>query len=403
MSNQSKGTRKSMIFLGTMFDPKDEKQILKKSKIGVPNASNLFQVRVLYGLKENGISNIKTLNVLPVGVWPKQYSCLFLKQKRWSIFGYDCLEIGSLNVPFFKQLIREYYVKKQLELLTESDKEILIYSTYLPFLRAIRKLKPDVKITLIVTDLPDFYDLGKVSGLKRKLRKINNKEIYRELKRIDRFVLLTEQMAAALQVGNRPYTVVEGIADKNSESKLDSISNKKIVFYSGTLHYQFGIKKLLDAFELLSDPDLELWICGDGEAAEEIRKMSALDQRIKFYGYVSSEEVSQLRACASVLVNPRNNSGEYTKYSFPSKTMEYLMSGIPTIMYKLDGIPDAYDEHIFYIEGNEAQDIADKIFEVMQLEKTERIKFGGDARGFVLREKNEKAQVKKIIELIQQK
>ena len=392
-----------MIFLGTMFDPKDEKQILKKSKIGVPNASNLFQVRVLHGLKENGISNIKTLNVLPVGVWPKQYSCLFLKQKRWSIFGYDCLEIGTLNVPFFKQLIREYYVKKQLELLTESDKEILIYSTYLPFVRAIRKLKSDVKITLIVTDLPDFYDLGKVSGLKRKLRKINNKEIYRELKRIDRFVLLTEQMAAALQVGNRPYTVVEGIADKNSEGKLDSISNKKIVFYSGTLHYQFGIMRLLDAFELLSDPDLELWICGDGEAAEEIRKMSVVDQRIKFYGYVSSEEVSQLRACASVLVNPRNNSGEYTKYSFPSKTMEYLMSGIPTIMYKLDGIPDAYDEHIFYIEGNEAQDIADKILEVMQLEKTERIKFGEDAREFVLREKNEKAQVKKIIELIQQK
>lgn len=79
------------------------------------------------------------------------------------------------------------------------------------------------------------------------------------------------------------------------------------------------------------------------------------------------------------------------------------MSGIPTIMYKLDGIPDAYDEHIFYIEGNEAQDIADKILEVMQLEKTERIKFGEDAREFVLREKNEKAQVKKIIELIQQK
>lgn len=395
-----------MIFLGTMFDPKDENKILKKSKIGIPNASNLFQVRVLHGLKENGVNNVKTLNVLPVGVWPRQYSHLFLTQKRWSIFGYDCLEIGSLNVPFFKQLIREYYVKKQLELLTESDKEILIYSTYLPFLRAIFKLKPDVKITLIVTDLPDFYDLGKVSALKRKLREINNKEIYRTLKRIDRFVLLTEQMAAALQVGNRPFTVVEGIADNNSENserKLDSNSDKKIVFYSGTLHYQFGIKKLLDAFELLSETDLELWICGDGDAAEEIRRMSALDQRIKFYGYVSSEEVSQLRACASVLVNPRNNSGEYTKYSFPSKTMEYLMSGIPTIMYKLDGIPDAYDEHVFYIEGNEAQDIAYKILEVIQLDKTERIKFGEDAREFVLREKNEKAQVKKIVELIQQK
>lgn len=391
-----------MIFLGTMFDPKNEKQILRESKIGVQNASNLFQVRVLHGLKENGVNNVKVLNVLPVGVWPKQYSYLFLKQKRWSIFDCDCLEIGSLNIPVFKQLSRECYVRKQLELLTKNDKEILIYSAYLPFLRAIFKLKPDVKITLIVTDLPDFYDLGKVSELRKKLRKINNKEIYRALKRIDRFVLLTEQMADALQVGNRPYTVVEGIADKESERKLNNDQNKKIVFYSGTLHYRFGIKKLLDAFELLLNPDLELWICGDGEAAEEIRKMSLLDRRIKFYGYVSSEEVSRLRACASVLINPRNNNGEYTKYSFPSKTIEYLMSGIPTIMYKLDGIPNAYDEHIFYIGGNEAQDIADKIFEVMQLGEKERIKFGEDAREFVLREKNEKTQVKKIIDLIQQ-
>ena len=38
-------------------------------------------------------------------------------------------------------------------------------------------------------------------------------------------------------------------------------------------------------------------------------------------------------------VNPRQNNEEFTKYSFPSKTMEYLASGVPVVAYKLDGIP----------------------------------------------------------------
>ena len=46
--------------------------------------------------------------------------------------------------------------------------------------------------------------------------------------------------------------------------------DNKVIFYSGTLNYRFGIKNLLDAFDELNDDKCELWICGSGEAAEEI-------------------------------------------------------------------------------------------------------------------------------------
>mgnify|MGYP003303651866 CR=1 FL=1 len=43
-----------------------------------------------------------------------------------------------------------------------------------------------------------------------------------------------------------------------------------------------------------------------------------------FTGKIDRSQVLALQRSATVLVNPRRNNEEYTKYSFPSKTMEYL-------------------------------------------------------------------------------
>lgn len=52
---------------------------------------------------------------------------------------------------------------------------------------------------------------------------------------------------------------------------------------------------------------------------------------------------------ADVLVNPRQNDDEYTKYSFPSKNIEYLMTGNAVMAYMLDGIPEI--QIILYCAG----------------------------------------------------
>jgi len=396
-----------MLFLGCLFKEEDEKKILELSNSGVSNAVNTFQWNLLNGL--NNTTSIDIINILPVGTYPKHYKRLFLKTNKWMWKeNKDNLEIGAINIPGLKQYLRYKKVKKEIKTRLSNSKRvsnIVIYSTYLPFLKAVYKLDRRVKITLIVTDLPEFYDLSKVGTLRKILRKIYNYFIYKYLSRIDSFVLLTEQMKKPLKVGERQYIVVEGIADtENIDESNDNLFYKKndtkIILYTGTLHYQYGIKSLLEAFMLIKNNDYELWICGSGEAEDEIKKLLFEDKRIKFFGFLAKDEVKKLQQKATVLVNPRPNEGEYTKYSFPSKTMEYMTSGKPVIMYKLDGIPDEYDEYLYYFNGTSPENIATKILEVCEQSEQELILFGQKAKHFVADNKNEIIQAKRILNMI---
>jgi len=401
----------NMLFLGLLYEKQRENEILKLSKAGLSNAVNKFQWNVIDGLNENMDKPLEVINLLPVGTYPKSYKRLFLMTKKWNYESMiNNIEIGTINIHFIKQFIRYKKVKKEIHnrMKLKDIDNILIYSTYLPFLKAINKLSNNVKVTLIVTDLPEFYDLAKVSLLKRILRRLNNIKVYRYLSRVDKFVLLTEEMKVPLNVGNRPYVVVEGLVNNKDihcsyKESLMNDNNKKVILYTGTLHYKFGIENLLEAFLKIESKNYELWLCGSGEAENKIKQLSKKDIRIKFFGYLTASEIEKLQQRCTVLINPRQNEGEYTKYSFPSKTMEYMLSGKPVIMYKLDGIPDEYDDYLFYINGNKPEDLAEKIIEVCEKSEEEINQFGEKACKFVIENKNSRVQAQKILKVLDQK
>ena len=392
-----------MIFLGVLFRKEQEKDIIALSKNGVSNAVNLFQWNVIEGIVGFVDNKLHIVNALPVGTYPRNYKKIILNDIKWDYMGADCYELGGINLPFLKQFVRSLKAKHAVKKLVKTEKEIIVYSAYMPYLKAAYKLPRDVKLTVIITDLPEYYDLARVGRIRRFLRKCQNKMVYKYLTRADRFVLLTEQMKYPLNVGNRPYIVVEGITDfapNQIEANDDKKSEEKIIFYSGSLNYQFGIKTLLDAFLSINDDNARLWICGAGEAADEIKQISKTDSRIVYHGFLPLDKVAELRSKSDVLVNPRPNEGEYTKYSFPSKTMEYMASGIPVVMYKLHGIPDEYDDYLIYVKNNSAEDLRDAILSVLDMTYEERKVFGQKARQFVLSSKNKKAQGERIANFI---
>ena len=103
---------------------------------------------------------------------------------------------------------------------------------------------------------------------------------------------------------------------------------------------------------------------------------------------------------ATVLVNPRTSEGEYTKYSFPSKTMEYLLSGKPTIINRLPGIPEEYYDYVFTPEDESIEALAECISNVLSLDKNildARVEAG---RNFIISQKNSVSQTKRIIDFI---
>ena len=398
-----------MIFLGTLFNINDELELLRKSTSGLQNQANSFQWALINGFDTVLKKPIDILNVLPVGTYPKYYSDFLLKSCLWShSHGAEDKELGSVNIPVLKQVTRSFFLNRELKKWIErnsceKDLHIVVYSSYLPFLSAVKNLSSTVKITLIVTDIPEYDDLTRSQNvLKRKMREINNRLIHKFLQRIDYFVILTEQMKKPLDINRRPYIVIEGVIDEKAYSNQEEMfeNHNKIVLYTGSLTYKLGIMNLIDSFSLIENDNYELWICGTGECEIEIKERVNQDDRIIYYGYVEKQRVYELQQKASVLVNTRTNEDEYTKFSFPSKTMEYMASGKPVIMYKLYGIPCEYDEFLYYFSENSPKHIAEKILEICEKSELERKVFGEKARAFVLEKKNSIVQAEKIINMI---
>ena len=400
----------NILFLGLLYDEINEQIYLNNSKIGLQSAINTFQWNLIDGLQQNRVvDSLNIINALPVGTFPKYYSKLLLPSKKWTtITSHNHFEIGCINLPIIKQISRNInylhavsrWIKK-----TEGVKYILAYGLYQPCLEALRVLKkrnPKIIVTIIVADLPSTYGVLSRNPFLRIIQKFQGDSVLNRLSFVDSFVILTEAMKRPLNIGTRSYVVMEGLVgnSKSKEPQENVNSTERVILYTGTLHYQFGIKDLLEAFSGIEDNNFRLWICGSGEAELEIKEISQKDSRVVFYGHVTREQVHRLQSLATVLINPRKNEGEYTKYSFPSKTMEYMASGKPVIMYQLDGVPKEYDQYLFYVGDNTIDTLKCKMVEVCSKSVEELNFWGQRARDWVLHEKNNVNQAQKVLNML---
>ena len=398
-------------FLGRMIPTDFEEEVKKLSVNNMQDAANAFQWHLYDGLCENLNKGVSLINVLPIGSYPQYYKRPFVEKKSFC----TKYEKNNINVGFFNlKLVRNYLLPRKIEkeLLAwckenKENRTVFVYTLFAPFLKAIKKTKkmfPDLKACAIVADLPDMSNLSsKKSAILKAYEKTQSQAAYKLMKNIDAYVLLTKHMAEYMGI-EKPFCVVEGISTEfdGAEKKNDENENIKTILYSGTLHRKFGVLNLLEAFKLVDKENYRLVICGIGDSENEIRQAAERDIRIVFKGQLSRQEVLKLQSSATVLVNPRQNNEEFTKYSFPSKTMEYLSSGTPVIAYKLDGIPDEYDKYINFVTDNSPSALANAIVETCELSKNKRTLIGEKARAFVLEEKNYLVQTKKILDFIKE-
>lgn len=103
-----------LLFLGLMYEKSREKDYLKLSKIGLPGAINSFQWSLIDGLEKNN-QRVEILNTLPVGIFPTQYSKIFVSKRKWGYKENICHEIGFINLPLLKMKIREILYYKEIK------------------------------------------------------------------------------------------------------------------------------------------------------------------------------------------------------------------------------------------------------------------------------------------------
>lgn len=400
-----------ILFLGKLFPREKEWEIKEKMKTGMQDAANALQWNIIDGLEANDFGQMKIINYLPVDAYPKGYTDKFIEGfefQHTENYKADDINVKCCNIFGVKRFINSFYFKKHIKKWAKKDtgnkKIILSYtanSMFLGLVKLAKKYNKNITAGCIIADIPQFVTANEVRGIKKFYHKYQVKKCDSLYKYVDKFVLLTEQMAQKLDIKS-PYIVVEGIATTDEISvdnaKIGDLKNDRYILYSGTLNYKFGIKVLLDAFQEINDDTLKLVICGFGEAEELIKEKQ--DNRIEFLGRVDRADVLALQRNATVLVNPRQNNEEFTKYSFPSKNLEYLSSGVPLVAYKLDGIPDEYDDFITYPLDDSASELAKEIVKICTMSDDERKVLGSKAKDFVFENKNKVKQAQKIIELI---
>lgn len=372
-----------------------------------------FIMNQINGIESVTKKNVSIINIPEVPIYPK-FPSLILHKAYWS-HAQDCIDIdiGFINLPVFRQMIVPNVVSKYLRTWIKDNKKeqkvILTYSTNPMSMSAVIKAKRkdnSIKTVLVVGDLigDKGIDIRK-KGLLNKLLNIYYQKGCDYIPEFDGFILITDYMASELNVENKPTLVIEGIYNKDIEigkkETADDQDDLKIIFHAGSLERRFGVFNLIDAFSMLKGENYRLWLAGGSTEAEAIRNSCDKDPRIKYFGFVSPQQVMDLQGQATVIVNPRTTEGEFTKYSFPSKTMEGLASGKPFIGCKLPGIPDEYFDYIQCVDDDTAESLCKKIKEVCELTMNERNEIGNKSREFILKNKNCYSQGKKIVDFLE--
>ena len=400
---------KRILFLSCCIPNELENEITKYCKFphNIHDAANTFQKSLIHGFIENN-ADLEILSAPSLPAFPLGYKRVYIPKMQTRIEGKVLCDI----LPYFSFMIGKYtsiergivkHVKEWIKLYPEDELSIVGYSINVAFMSAMKTIKsryPKVQTALIVTDMiEDAYNFkANTTFLKRIQVSLHKRKVYFSYQAIDKYILLSKQMKERIPNCKDNYIVVEGIYTHYGDTP--NIDRQKIVFYSGALDTYVNIVEMIEVFKKINRDDYKLVICGGGPLSNYVREEADKNSNIVFLGSISRKEVLEWQRKSSILINPRQPS-EITKYSFPSKTMEYFASGTPVLMYKLQGIPEEYYSYCYVIDGFSVDEFKECLRNVLSIEEQERTALGNKARVFILTEKTSCLQVKRILNFLQ--
>ncbi|NLY71820.1 MAG: glycosyltransferase family 4 protein [Clostridiales bacterium] len=258
-----------------------------------------------------------------------------------------------------------------------------------------------VKTIAIVTDIPVYSTKMKgykYTSLRQMFQDWYERTAMKEIVKYDGYVNLTESMNPIVNPKNKPSIIVEGSVDIEAISKTHELysNSKKVIVYAGGVYEKYGVKCLVNAFIKAQIKDTELHIYGEGSYVDELVQVCSKHENVKYMGCILNTDLPKIESQATLLVNPRFSNEEYTKFSFPSKTLEYMSSGTPVLSTRLAGIPKDYNNYLYWFDIETEDGMAAKLSEIMGKSKNELQCFGKKAQKYVIENKSNILQAGRI-------
>lgn len=396
---------KKILYLSNLCSPKLEEYLLDSTSLYFGQAVQKFNRLIVEGLTIHNSQELEILSSIPITY--KNHRQRFWKIKKEEVNGIQYNYIPFINIPILKEINSFIYTFFRIIFwgykIRRNNKVIIcdILNLSISLAALIYSSLTKTKIIAIVTDIPGIISVSKPrKNLKTILfKKISNITI----SNYDSYILLTNDMDELVNPKKRPKIIMEGLVDINMniiENPFNSKSKERILLYAGGIYKKYGVKNLLEAFLLLKGNDLRLYIYGEGDLKEDMKKYNIIDHRIIYNGIVPNKQVVESQIKATLLINPRPTNETYTKYSFPSKNMEYMVSGTPLVTTRLPGMPIEYNKFVYLFDDETIEGIAKTLEIILSKPKIELHEFGINAKTFVLNEKSNMVQSKRIIELI---
>lgn len=402
--------KKQILFIGRFFPEKLLKTIKDDSYGRIGFSNHNFEMSIISGLRKQPEIELHCLSIPSVYSYPHNNKRFYISSERYTIEDVNVQSVGFCNLFFinnFSVIINTIInVLRNLKSFSGNRVDLIINTPKINLLIAVLISRiisrKNVSLTLIIPDVPMMMTgLDRNNYLKRLILSYTDRFSMYLASKCDYFVLLTDAMTDFFRKPLK-YIVMEGLINTDNLDQKSSIKRNdcKIILYTGTLRAIFGVMNLIKAFLKINVQNTELWICGSGDLENEIKDIAHKNSKIKFWGLVDTVTVREMQNNATVLVNPRTSEGIYTKYSFPSKTIEYMLAGKPVIMNRLPGIPNEYYKYVFTPINESVDELTATLNYVLEMKQSDRINFGLKAREFIIKYKNSKYQMAKVLEMI---
>lgn len=394
----------NILIVSSLVSRKSNNEIEQERKQFFINPQQKFLLSLSEGLEKVG-SKLYHLSAIPTS--RKLSSKIIYKSYIENLNANSLFEyIGFINIKFLRTLTQSLMMRiKAKKILKNNDIDVILNDGLQGHLNSglfNSAKKYNIPIVSIFTDLPIYASMvTKKTPLHRKIvQAVYDFYTTRQIRKYDGFVFLTNEMSNKIDKNNKPYLVIEGISNPIQPSRQSIPDNKEFtIIYTGAIYGKYGIMTLANAISELG-MNFKLDIYGFGEDVPKLIEIARLSSNIHYKGVLALYDVPKVLLDADLLVNPRPINADYTKYSFPSKTIEYMSSGVPVLSTRLPGIPDEYFKYIFDANQGSLDDIKSSILTISNMDKTELFNFGKSAEYFVKREKNIVVQGERLLRFL---
>ena len=379
-----------IIYISTLTSKSKMNKIIENAKSKPLQSIQKFHRLMCEGFVKNNVS-VKTISSIPMS--RKMSEKILWLDKCEEENGVKYTYIPFINIKVLRQICTFLgtIVKVTKEVLNNKKEKIFICDI----------LNTTISTTtLILSKIFKFQCWAIVTDLPRDMQK--NKKINEKMQtKYDGYILITEEMNKIVNPKNKPHIVIEGLVDIRESAENNEVqkSSPRVIMYAGGLYERYGVKTLIEAFGNIQKNNVKLDLYGDGDLVPYIQSIE--NKKIDFHGVVTNDKIVEAEKKATLLVNPRFTSEEYTKYSFPSKNMEYMVSGTPVLTTKLPGMPEEYYNYVYLIEDETQRGMQKCLETLLGLNEDELDKKGKKAREFVLSQKNNVNQTNKIISFLE--